>query len=76
MDEHTGALTVAEACESVALPRATYYRSKTTPEVTPRRQSHRRLTDLERQQVLETLTSERFCDQSVRQVWAQLLDEG
>lgn len=76
VDERTGALTVAEACESVALPRATYYRSKTTPEVTPRRQSHRRLTDLERQQVLETLTSERFCDQSVRQVWAQLLDEG
>jgi putative transposase len=38
--------------------------------------SHRRLTDPERQRVLETLISERFRDQSVRQVWAQLLDEG
>ncbi len=76
VDERDDALTVAEACESVGLPRATYYRFKSPPKVTARRRSHRRLTDVERRRVLETLTSERFCDQSVRQVWAQLLDEG
>lgn len=76
VDERGDTLTVAEACRSVELPRATYYRSKSPPEATIRRRSPRRLTDLERRQVLETLISERFCDQSVRQVWAQLLDEG
>lgn len=75
VDERDDALTVAEACESVELPRASYYRSKSPPEVITRPQSPRRLTDIERQHVLETLNSERFCDQSVRQVWAQLLDE-
>jgi len=75
VDERDDVLTVAEACESVELPRATYYRSKSPSEVITRPQSPRRLTELERQRVLETLTSERFCDQSVRQVWAQLLDE-
>jgi len=76
VDERTDTLTAAEACASVALPRGTYYRSKSLVEVTTRRRSPRRLTDVERQHVLETLTSERFGDQSVRQVWAQLLDEG
>ena len=76
VDERGDFLTVTEACGSVELPRATYYRSRSRPEVAIRRRSPRRLTDAERQCVLETLTSERFCDQSVRQVWAQLLDEG
>jgi putative transposase len=76
IDERGDVLTVAEACESVELPCATYYRSKSPPEVTARRRSHRRVTDVERRRVLEALTSERFRDQSVRQVWAQLLDEG
>ena len=75
VDERDDLLTVASACESVELPRATYYRSKSPSEVTTGRRSHRQLTDVERQLVLETLISERFCDQSVRQVWAQLLDE-
>jgi putative transposase len=40
------------------------------------RPSPRRLSDAERQRVLEVLISERFRDQPVRQVWAQLLDDG
>jgi putative transposase len=76
VDERDDILTVTEACESVELPRATYYRSKLSLEVTTRSQSPRRLTDSERRRVLEILISERFCDQSVRQVWATLLDEG
>ena len=76
VDERGAELSINETCESVSLPRATYYRFKSPPEVSAKRRSHRRLTELERQRVLETLTSERFCDQSVRQVWAQLLDAG
>jgi len=76
VDEREDILTVTEACESVELSRSSYYRSKSPSEVTTRPLSPRRLTNSERQVVLETLTSERFYDQSVRQVWAQLLDEG
>ncbi len=76
VNERDDALTVADACESVALPRATYYRSKSSSLTPSKRRSHRRLTDAERQRVLETLISERFSDQSAPQVWAQLLDEG
>ncbi len=76
VNDRDDALTVADACQSVALPRATYYRSNSPPQVITRLRSHRRLTDLERRHVLETLTNKRFCDQSARQVWAQLLDDG
>ncbi len=38
--------------------------------------SHRRLTDLERQAILDTAHSERFADLSVREIYAALLDEG
>ncbi len=76
VDDRPGVLTVLAACESVELPRATYYRARSTPKEDTGRESHRRLTGQEREQVLETLISERFRDQSVRQVWAQLLDEG
>jgi putative transposase len=76
VDDRPDVLTIAEACASVELPRATYYRARSTAGVGAGRRSHRRLTDPERQRVLETLISERFRDQSVRQVWAQLLDEG
>jgi putative transposase len=76
-DDRPAVLTLAEACVSLALPRSTYYRAKGEPEErTPRRRSGRRLTAPEREQVVATLTGERFCDQPVRQVWATLLDEG
>ncbi|MGB8329413.1 MAG: IS3 family transposase [Polyangiales bacterium] len=70
-------LTVCQACESVGLPRATYYRATSSKQkmASPRR-SHRRLRDAERGAVLDVLTSARFRDQSVRQVWAELMDEG
>lgn len=72
-------LTIGEACAVVDLPRATYYRAR-SPEhgEAPRRPARggRRLSDAERQYVLDVLISERFRDQVVREVWAQLLDEG
>lgn len=75
--ERPEALTISAACAAVELPRATYYRNQSADPAPSRvRRSHRRLSDSERQDVLETLTSERFRDQVVREVWAQLLDEG
>ena len=76
VDDRPGVLTVTEACDSVELPRPTYYRARSIAGVGAKRRSPRRLSDPECQRVLETLISERFRDQSVRQVWAQLLDEG
>lgn len=77
VDERSELLTVWEGCESMGLPRATYYRAKSPEEkgATTHR-SHRSLSDGERKSVLEVLTSDRFCDKSVRQVWAELIDDG
>jgi putative transposase len=70
-------LPVSQACASVGLSRATYYRATISKHKTESaRPSHRRLRDGERASVLEVLTSERFRDQSVRQVWAEMMDEG
>lgn len=77
VDDRPGELTIGAACAAVDLPRATYYRTR-SPETGAgsRRPSPRRLSDTERARVLEALLSERFRDQPVREVWAQLLDEG
>lgn len=67
------------ACAAVGLPRATWYRhtkpKAATPSV-PRRCSPRRLSDCEREAVLEVLHEPRFADQPPAQVFAKLLDEG
>lgn len=42
----------------------------------PRPTAANALTAAEQEQVLAVLTSERFVDKSVAQVWATLLDEG
>jgi putative transposase len=42
----------------------------------PRPRSHRALQPAEGTEIIETLNSERFCDQAPAQVWATLLDEG
>jgi putative transposase len=77
VDSREKGLTVSQACESVGLSRATYYRAmRSAPETKSKRRSHRRLKDAERARILEVLTSERFCDRSVRQVWAELMDDG
>jgi len=76
-DDRPEILTLSEACVSLDLARSTYYRAKSAPVERPKvRRSARRLTAEERERVLQTLTSDRFCDQSVRQVWAALLDAG
>lgn len=77
VNERPDGLTVADACEAVGLARASYYRASSSKEaVETERRSHRGLSEGEYQAVLDVLTIDRFCDKSVRQVWAELLDEG
>ncbi len=74
---------VAGACKAIAVPRATYYRHQTqqrSPTTEPtlpptKRQPPRRLSEWERQQVLDVLHSERFADSSPGEVVATLLDD-
>ncbi len=77
VDERADVLTVMEACEIVDLARANYYRAKSAKgKPATRRRSHRRLSEAECERVLEVLISDGYCDKSVRQVWAELIDAG
>jgi putative transposase len=71
--------TVA-ACALLGRSRAGHYRSRRPPgparERRPRPAPCNALTQGERDRVLAVLTSDRFVDKSVAQVWATLLDEG
>jgi putative transposase len=72
---------VRRACESIALPRSTYYRwrrSHASPVRVnqPRPTPARALSQTEKETVHNVLTSERFYDSPPRQVFAALLDEG
>ena len=59
------------------MPRSTfYYRRQPCTENKPRPKPARALSEVERQQVLDVLHSERFVDKSPGEVWATLLDEG
>lgn len=78
--EHGPQVGVAPLCQALAVSRASLYRSwarQTTPPVPhPRPTAPRALSHHERQQVLDTLRSERFMDQPPHEVYATLLDEG
>lgn len=67
------------ACSAMGRSRASHYRAKQAPihgPPAPRPRSHRALTNTEIDNIIATLTSERFCDQAPAQIWATLLDEG
>lgn len=64
------------ACETLNVPRSSLYRSRQAPQVAkPRPKPARALSETEKETVRELLNSERFYDQSPRQVYATLLDE-
>jgi putative transposase len=66
------------ACEALQVARATFYR-RLNPNCNAlgnRPKPPLALTEQERQMVIDTLHSDRFCDLSAYQVYAQLLDEG
>lgn len=67
---------VRPACSALGVSRATYYR-RAAPATTrePRPDPPLKLSKAEADEVVEVLNSERFMDQSPRQVWATLIDE-
>lgn len=67
------------ACDALAVSRATVYRRRTPKKLEgsgAREPSQRRLTEHERQAVLDVLHSDRFMDTAPGEVFATLLDEG
>jgi putative transposase len=72
-------VATAPLCYSLGLSRAALYRwrrPKLAPESKPQRARHpRSLLPAERQAILDTLHSERFCDASPAEVHATLLEE-
>jgi putative transposase len=70
----------APACRALGVPRATLYRSTKARQAraaqAQRPKPNRSLSDLEREQVLEVMHSERFIDRSPAEAYATLLDEG
>ena len=74
LSERTG---VSAACESLGVPRNSFYRARQPKsEPKPRPTPERALTPEEKEQVRQTLNSERFQDSAPRQVYATLLDDG
>ena len=71
----------SRACTLLAYPRSSYYRQRrpnsraAASESRPQPVSPRALSAIERENVRETLNSERFVDSSPRQVYGTLLDE-
>ena len=69
-----------EACRSLGVSRAALYRRRCPPqnpgETPPPRPSHRALSPVEQQTVLDALHCDRFVDQAPTEVYATLLDQG
>ncbi len=78
VDQHASTVGVTDACRTLGVSRATWYRRRAhrgdaTPR--PRSRSHpRRLSDAERARVLEVLCSDEFIDRAPREVYAILLE--
>jgi putative transposase len=80
VSELTSQFGIAAACQALAVPRSSFYRSRqvTSPKVdppSPPAHSPRALSEEEQSVVRETLNSPRFVDQAPREVYATLLDE-
>jgi len=73
--------SITTACQALNLPRSSFYRAQqplaptATPQDFERMPSPRALTAPEKENVRAVLNSERFQDQSPREVYATLLDE-
>jgi putative transposase len=79
VSEMTSQFGVAVACQALAVPRSSFYRSRQDPlpKIDPpsSARSPRALSEEEQSVVRETLNSPRFVDQAPREVYATLLDE-
>lgn len=67
---------ISRACKTLGIPRSTFYYAQKPRKPSPRKASLRRLTDEEEKKIRKELNSERFQDQTPREVYAALLDEG
>jgi putative transposase len=68
---------VSAACQSLGVPRSTFYRARQPKhDPKPRPTPERALKPEEKEQVLQVLNSEPFQDSAPREVYATLLDEG
>jgi len=75
------ATSTARACELLGKPRGSHYRDRRAVPVVPAQRAPRpappnALSIAEQDAIIAVLTSARFCDKSVAQTWAALLDEG
>lgn len=71
------AIGVEKACRVLSVPRSRLYRSRRAPnEPILRLPSPRALSETETSAIRAMLNSERFADQSPREVYATLIDEG
>ena len=73
--------STAQACALLGKPRGSHYRDRRPKPLVPVRRAPRpappnALTVTEQDEIITVLTSPRFCDKSVAQTWATLLDEG
>lgn len=77
---HTYKIPIASLCDALGVPRSTYYRrlsrQQAPPNPRPRPIPHRAMGSGERANVRAVLNSERFADQTPREIYATLLDEG
>lgn len=76
-----GLTSTSVACALLGKPRASHYRDRQPVPVVPAQRAPRAapsnaLTTAEQDEIISVLTSPRFCDKSVAQTWATLLDEG
>jgi putative transposase len=71
-------VSVAVACRALGVSRATFYRRRSTAQLsaTQRKKPARALTETERKQVIEVLHKPRFMDKAPTEIYASLLDEG
>jgi len=79
VEQLTPSLGTRPACDVLGVPRSSLYRARhPQPPAAPRPVSEpvRALSEMEQAHVRETLNSDRFADQSPREVYATLLDEG
>lgn len=68
---------VQAACQALAIPPSSWYRSlRPEQDLAPRPSPPRTLSEAERETALDVLTSPRFVDMSPQAVFATLLDEG
>jgi len=81
LEEASLSYGITTACQALAVPRSWYYRRKATgglaqekPE--PRPTPKHALSEAEKTRMRTVLNSEQFVDQSPREVYATLLDEG